>query len=274
MPLETATYISDLNISNPANSDGLNQADDHMRLIKSAVKATFPNFTAAALASTQANLDAAVAAVVTRPNATVPAGAIMDFAMATAPAGWLECNGASVLRATYPDLFAAIGTTWGSVDGTHFNLPPDRYRRGRNAAAVAVGTLQASTNLTHTHTFAGSIDVADVPDHLHALGGSTGNDSPDHTHNWTGGGAVYVGTATGRLVGGTFDAGVVAGSSSIGPNTGGASARHTHTLPATTGARDRSLNHTHGTIGLSINAIGDATESRPFTMVMLTCIKT
>lgn len=45
MPLETATYISDLVASNPASSDGLNQADDHMRLIKAVVKNTFPNLT-------------------------------------------------------------------------------------------------------------------------------------------------------------------------------------------------------------------------------------
>lgn len=37
--------------------------------------------------------------------------------------GWLVANGASVRRDTYPDLFEAIGTRWGSVDDEHFNLP-------------------------------------------------------------------------------------------------------------------------------------------------------
>jgi microcystin-dependent protein len=64
LPLETATFTSDLVPSNPAHTDGLSQADSHMRLLKSTIKATFPNFTAAALASTQAQLDAAVGAVV------------------------------------------------------------------------------------------------------------------------------------------------------------------------------------------------------------------
>jgi hypothetical protein len=63
MPVETATYISELNTSLPAHTDGLNQADAHDRLIKSALKATFPNFTAAALSATQAQIDAAIAAV-------------------------------------------------------------------------------------------------------------------------------------------------------------------------------------------------------------------
>lgn len=65
MPLETATYIPELVTSNPAASDGMNNADDHMRLIKAAIKNTLPNFTAAALTSTQAQIDAAVAAMVT-----------------------------------------------------------------------------------------------------------------------------------------------------------------------------------------------------------------
>ncbi len=50
-------------------------------------------------------------------------GKIGYFAMATPPAGWLEANGASLLRADYQPLFDAIGTHWGSVDGDHFSLP-------------------------------------------------------------------------------------------------------------------------------------------------------
>lgn len=43
MALETASFIDGLNTSNPVATDGLAQADDHIRLIKSAVKSTFPN---------------------------------------------------------------------------------------------------------------------------------------------------------------------------------------------------------------------------------------
>jgi hypothetical protein len=45
MALESATYISDLVITNPTGSDAKSTADDHLRLIKTAVKATFPNIT-------------------------------------------------------------------------------------------------------------------------------------------------------------------------------------------------------------------------------------
>lgn len=60
MPLETGTYLPDLNASNPAHTDSLNQADAHLRLIKATIKNTFPNFTDVALNSTQAAIDAAV----------------------------------------------------------------------------------------------------------------------------------------------------------------------------------------------------------------------
>jgi hypothetical protein len=63
MPVETATYVSQLDPSLPAHTDGLNQADSHARLIKSALQATFPNFTAVALSATQAQIDAAINAV-------------------------------------------------------------------------------------------------------------------------------------------------------------------------------------------------------------------
>ena len=53
----------------------------------------------------------------------VPTGGIMLYAVAGPPAGYLQCNGASVLRASYTKLFGVIGTTFGSVDGSHFTLP-------------------------------------------------------------------------------------------------------------------------------------------------------
>lgn len=54
----------------------------------------------------------------------LPPGVTMPYAGSAAPAGWLLANGAAVLRATYPELFAVIGTTFGAGNGTTtFNLP-------------------------------------------------------------------------------------------------------------------------------------------------------
>lgn len=57
-------------------------------------------------------------------QALLPAGAVMPFAMNSAPSGWLAANGDAVSRSTYAALFAAISTTHGAGDGsTTFNLP-------------------------------------------------------------------------------------------------------------------------------------------------------
>lgn len=63
-------------------------------------------------------------------EAKVPAGCVMAFAGGgTAPSGWFICDGHEVSRVAYPALFAAIGVTYGSGDGsTTFNLPDFRGR--------------------------------------------------------------------------------------------------------------------------------------------------
>lgn len=69
---------------------------------------------------------------------TIPAGAIMMWTTLTPPSGWLIANGVAVSRTTYSSLFTAIGTTYGSGDGsTTFNTP-------NLTARVAVG-YDAST---------------------------------------------------------------------------------------------------------------------------------
>lgn len=56
-----------------------------------------------------------------------PRGAIIAFPVVAIPAGWLECNGQAISRATFTDLFGLIGTTYGVGDGTTtFNLPDYR----------------------------------------------------------------------------------------------------------------------------------------------------
>ena len=58
MALESATYINGLVTTNPTSTDALAQADDHLRLIKTTIKATFPNITGAVTAThTQLNTD-------------------------------------------------------------------------------------------------------------------------------------------------------------------------------------------------------------------------
>ena len=87
------------------------------------------------------------------------AGAMLPFAMSSAPTGWLKCNGAAVSRTTYSRLFTAIGTTFGTGDGsTTFNLPDLRgefvrgWDDGRGIdAGRAFGSLQLDAYQAHTH---------------------------------------------------------------------------------------------------------------------------
>src|SRR3990172_5904442 len=47
MALETGTYISDLTVTNPTATDPRSEGDDHIRLLKTTIKNTFPNVNAA-----------------------------------------------------------------------------------------------------------------------------------------------------------------------------------------------------------------------------------
>lgn len=72
---------------------------------------------------------ASLLAAVQAASGGIPVGGVMDYAGATAPSGWLLCYGQNVSRTTYADLFTAIGTTYGSGDGsTTFKLPDYRGR--------------------------------------------------------------------------------------------------------------------------------------------------
>lgn len=131
-----------------------------------------------------------------RPRAAVPAnnalpvGAMVEFAAAGAPAGWLPCDGAAVARNAYASLFAAIGTVWGTGDGsTTFNVPDTRGK-------VLVGTGQGpgltnralgSSGGAETHTLAAS----EMPAHGHTVnnhshgGATTGGPNLSHQHAFT-----------------------------------------------------------------------------------------
>lgn len=86
-------------------------------------------------------VDLSGATVISSDN--IPVGSIIWSANASVPAGYLLCNGASVGRETYPELFEAIGTTYGDGDGsTTFNLPNliGRFIEGASTA----GTVKAA----------------------------------------------------------------------------------------------------------------------------------
>jgi microcystin-dependent protein len=92
-----------------------------------------------------------------------PVGTVLLYGGSVAPVGYLLCTGQSVLRATYPDLFAVIGTSFGSVDGSHFTLPAP-------ALKFPYGATPGTTGGEGTHL----LTTAEMPSHQHTqlLGGS------------------------------------------------------------------------------------------------------
>ena len=75
----------------------------------------------------------------------VPSGTIVAFGNTTAPTGWKVCNDAAISRTTFARLFAVIGTSFGTGDGSsNFNLPDLRDRvplgYGTNMTSMGAAT--------------------------------------------------------------------------------------------------------------------------------------
>lgn len=144
-------------LTTPAGSEAIRTGDDRIRELKIDLQAAFRSTDAAFPGADTAN-------PVFYP---VPAGCIMDYAGAAAPTGWLLCDGASVLRATYPALFTAIGTTFGSADGTHFTLPD---ARGKTVIGVGTGsglTARALADVGGEETHI--LSTAELASHSHGV---------------------------------------------------------------------------------------------------------
>jgi microcystin-dependent protein len=95
--------------------------------------------------------------------AYVPSGAVLFFAMNTAPTGWLKANGALVSRTTYATLFSTIGTTFGVGDGsTTFALPDLRgeFLRGwDDGRGVDTGRAFGSAQLDQMQRLTGTLQT-------------------------------------------------------------------------------------------------------------------
>lgn len=295
MPLETATYTDDLVVTNPAASDGMNGADDHMRLIKASIKNTIPGATGP-ITTAAGGHQSRTSGTSTAPAYTfaeeptlgiyrvsagvmsiaggklkgaLPVGGVHSFLVEPAGLGkggvagtyeYLELDGSSWPATSFPDLAAHLGVAAGGTIVLPNMKATGRFPRSRTAA-VAAGTAQANAVVSHLHAINITSGAANA-DHTHAFSGTTGNDAPDHTHGYST--PVNSNNQTG---GGSFPA--MAGAFSAA-NTGGASTRHQHAFSGNTGGI--SANHAHAVVG-NTAATGD-TETRPEALSFVFCIKT
>jgi microcystin-dependent protein len=105
-----------------------------------------------------------------------PPGITLPFAGASAPAGWLMCDGAPVSRTTFATLFAVIGTQFGAGDGsTTFNVPNQAGRAlcaaGTGAPPLTPRALGAAVG-EETHV----LTISEFPAHAHGV------TDPGHSH--------------------------------------------------------------------------------------------
>jgi microcystin-dependent protein len=108
---------------------------------------------------------------------------IGDFQMIatnTAPSGWLLCDGTTKSRTAYPKLFATIGTSYGSGDGTTTFTLPDL--RGRIAGGTgSVTGLTSRTIGQFVGTERNTMSIAQMPTHNHGGSGTT-DTAGNHFH--------------------------------------------------------------------------------------------
>lgn len=76
----------------------------------------------------QTKTDQLLSAMKNLGKAIVPIGTVVFYLGTTIPDGYLLCNGASLSRTEFPELFEVLGTKCGSVDSAHFTLPDTHHR--------------------------------------------------------------------------------------------------------------------------------------------------
>lgn len=148
-------------------------------------------------------------------------GKMIASAHDSEPEGWLICDGRAISRTDYRDLFDAIGTTWGSGDGSStFNLPD---LRGRVLAGMDdFGTVQGAANVI-TDASADSLG-GEMGEETHTL---TVDEIPPHTH------PVKSTNADKDVSAGSYKVASTEANSTFDTNSGGGGSAHNNVQPTT-----------------------------------------
>lgn len=143
MGLENATYINELNAANPTSADPKSAGDDHLRLLKSTIKATLPGLTGA-MTATQAELNILDGATLSTAELNVLDGVTASTAelniLDGATLSTTELNYVDGVTSPIQDQFGAMDTAKGDVAGQVWTGAQDFTGA---TATVATPTLAA-----------------------------------------------------------------------------------------------------------------------------------
>ena len=194
-------------------------------------------------------------------NEVCPVGTIQAFAFERIPEGWMICDGRWLQVLDYPELFGAIGHTFGKVDDDSFRIPDLRGRFVRGWGKDSgidknrkFGSAQGDAIQKHIHSFDTTrLLISDGGKHYHPLW----CDEYDTVYSVTG----LAGTDKGKRMCYPTNS-YSSGKTDLGPYAG----EHNHSITA--------LEHPIGAPATCEEDIRLASETRPTNVALLYCIKT
>lgn len=193
--------------------------------------------------------DATESSMTTVPQAQVIPGTITMWPTASAPAGYLLCNGGTFSSTTYPTLATLLGDTYGTHSGTTYYLPDFRGRSplgvGTASPAVPGGTAHTLAQKGGEETHA--MTLAENGPHTHT--GTTGGHSVDHSHTYSTGYSEFGGAPNwtfGNTASGARNFNVEGAW-----GTAGASNDHTHSFTTASSGSGTGHNTMHPYLGIN-----------------------
>ena len=198
MGLETGSTISSFITSNPTSSDPVNQGDDHLRLIKSILKAQFPGAAGLGFNTPITATEAELNALHGLTNFYFPSGTRMPFAQASAPTGWTQDTSDNANNR----MLRVINSAGGGVGGSDSPI------------------VNSTTMVAHTHTFTGSALAAHTHSdagHQHTMD-NRGNPAVAYGSYYAGSNSANLQGATGTTTVGYANISSVSAGTPVGSN--------------------------------------------------------